>query len=280
MSFKKLKQVLLLSLISCLLLFTSCSNFNKILKSTDNELKYQAALRYYADKKYYQAMQLLDELIVVYRATPKGEEVYYYYAKSYYGTGDYLNAAYHLSNFAKTYPNSRYAEECLFLNAYCYYLDSPIYSLDQKSTLDAIQQFQLFINKYPQSSRIEECNKLIDELRLKLENKAYQNAKLFYRTEDYRAAAIAFKNVIRDFPASNYVEECLFMALKSTYYFARNSIPAKRKERYNDAIEHYFNLVEKYPNGKYQKEADRIFEEVKKQLTPIEEQKNVTLGRN
>lgn len=243
-------------------------------------MKYQAALRYYADKKYYQALQLLDELIVVFRATPKGEEVYYYYAKSYYGSGDYLNAAYHLSNFVKTYPNSRYAEECLFLNAYCYYLDSPIYSLDQKSTLDAIQQFQLFINKYPQSDKIEECNKLIDELRLKLESKAYQNARLFYRTEDYRAAAIAFKNVVKDFPASNYVEECLFMALKSTYYFARNSVPAKRKERFNDAIESYFHLVEKYPNSKFQKEADRIFEEVKKQLSPTDEQKNVTLGRN
>jgi outer membrane protein assembly factor BamD len=279
MFFQNLKQSLLLAALG-LFLFTSCSRFNKILKSTDNELKYQTALRYYADKKYYQAMQLLDELIVVFRATPRAEEAYYYYAKSYYGTGDYLNAAYHFSNFVKTYPNSRYAEECLFLNAYCYYLDSPVYSLDQKSTLDAIQQFQLFINKYPQSSRIEECNKLIDELRLKLETKEFQNAMLFFRTEDYRAAAIAFKNVVKNFPASVYVEECLFMALKSTYYYALNSVKARKTERFNDAIEHYFALSEKFPNGKFQKMADRIFEDVKKQLTALEAQKNVTLGRN
>lgn len=161
-------------------LLTGCSQFNRIMKSTDNELKYQAALRYYAEGKYFQSMQLLDELIVAYRATNKAEEVYYYYAKSFYGTGDYVSAAYHFSNFCKTYPSSKYAEECQFLNAYCYYLDSPVYSLDQKSTLDAIQQFQLFINKYPSSEKIPECNKLIDELRFKIETKNFQYAKLFY----------------------------------------------------------------------------------------------------
>ncbi len=249
------------------------------MKSTDNELKYQAALRYYADKKYFQALQLLEELVVVFRATPRGEEVYYYYAKAYFGTGDYLTAAYHFNNFYKTFPGSRYAEECLFMNAYCYYLDSPVYSLDQKSTLEAIQQLQFFINKFPQSSRIEECNRLIDQLRFKLETKAYQNARLFYRTEDYRAATIAFTNMIKDFPTTIYAEECMFMAFKSAYYYASNSIITKRRERYYDALEHYFNLVEKFPDGKFQKEADRIFEDVKKQLQMLDEHKNVTLGR-
>ncbi|MCC6384091.1 MAG: outer membrane protein assembly factor BamD [Bacteroidia bacterium] len=268
------------AVLAAIFLLTGCSQFNRIMKSTDNELKYQAALRYYAEGKYFQSMQLLDELIVAYRATNKAEEVYYYYAKSFYGTGDYVSAAYHFSNFCKTYPSSKYAEECQFLNAYCYYLDSPVYSLDQKSTLDAIQQFQLFINKYPSSEKIPECNKLIDELRFKIETKNFQYAKLFYRMEDYRAAAIAFTAMAKTYPASDYVEESLFLALKSTYLFAHNSIESKREERYKDAIETYFQLTEKFPQGKFQKEADRIFDEVKKQLTLLESDKSVNLSQN
>ena len=89
--------------LSCLI-FSSCSSLNKLMKSTDNDLKYEAAVKYYEQKKYYHSLQLLEELITIYRGTKRAEEVYYYYAMSYYGTGEFLTAAFHLSNFAKTFP--------------------------------------------------------------------------------------------------------------------------------------------------------------------------------
>ncbi|MFM8950029.1 MAG: outer membrane protein assembly factor BamD, partial [Bacteroidota bacterium] len=139
---------------------TSCSKFSKIQKSQDMEAKYKAAVEYYEKKNYYQALQLFEELVTVFRGTLKAEDTYYYYCMCYYLTGDFTIAAYHFNNFSQTFPNSSKAEEALFLNAYCYYLDSPTSSLDQKNTLDAIRQFQLFINRFPKSEKVAESNAL------------------------------------------------------------------------------------------------------------------------
>jgi outer membrane protein assembly factor BamD len=260
-----------------LLLLASCSRFNRLLKSTDHELKYKEAVRYYEAEKYYHALQLLEELISVYKGSQRAEEVYYYYAKAYYGSGEFLTAAYHLSNFARTFPSSRYAEETQYLNAYCYYLDSPVHSLDQQSTLDAIDQFQLFVNRYPESERVAECNRLIDELRLKLETKAFNNARLYFKMSEYRAATIAFENVIRDFPATTYKEECLFLSVKSAHAYAGQSIAEKQKERYRLAIEQYYKLIEAFPQSRYLREAEKLFLDAGQKVEDLEAGKSVTL---
>jgi outer membrane protein assembly factor BamD len=72
--------------------------------------------------------------------------------------------------------------------------------LDQENTLKAIESLQLFINLYPKSERVAEASKLIQNLRDKLEKKAFENAKLYFVTgaydpSNYKSAIIAFKNV-------------------------------------------------------------------------------------
>ena len=247
------------------------------MKSTDMNMKFEAAMKYYNAKKYYQALQLFEELISVFKGTARAEQTYYYYCKSYYETGEYQTAAYHLDNFTKTFPASDHAEECQYLNAYCYYLDSPIYSLDQTSTHDAIKQFQLFINKYPKSSRVEECNRLIDQLRLKLETKDFMNAKLYYKTEEYKSATIAFANVIKDFPTTQYREECMFLVIKAAYKYAENSIESKKSKRYKETIEQYYKLVDAFPESKYLRESENIFNNSKEEIEKLEKEKIVSL---
>src|SRR5688572_16530087 len=203
------KEIIIAIMCSVIFAFTSCSKFSRIQKSTDMETKYQAAVKYYEKQRYFQALQLFEELITVFRGTTKAEDTYYYYCQCYFETAEYSVAAYHYYNFHQTFPNSPRAEEALFKNAYCYYLDSPPTSLDQKNTMDAIRQFQLFINRYPKSEKVQNSNELIDELRFKLETKDFNNAKLYFRTQNYKAAVVAFQNVIKEYPATIYKEECL-----------------------------------------------------------------------
>ncbi|MFI5220363.1 MAG: outer membrane protein assembly factor BamD [Bacteroidia bacterium] len=237
-------------------------------------------MNFYNNKKYYQALQLLEELISVFKGTSRAEPAYYYYAKSYFETADYLTAAYHLQNFAKTFPASEHAEECQYLNAYCYFLDSPAFTLDQTSTLDAIKQFQLFINRYPKSARVEECNRQIDLLRLKLESKAFMNARLYYKTSEFRSATVAFGNVIKEFPNTQFKEECLYLQVKSAYKYAEESIESKKKERYKETIEHYYKLLDNYPESQFLREAESIFKDSQKVLDKIDKDKSVTLQAN
>ncbi len=246
-------------LISISLIFISCSKYQRVLKGTDMEKKYEYAEKYFLKKDYYHALQLLEELISVYRGTSKGEQTYFYYAYSNYYTGDYAMAAYHFNNFVQTYPNSSFAEEMQYMHAYCYYLDSPIYSLDQSNTYDAIDKFQLFINKFPTSSRVAEANRLIDEMRFKIETKEFQKAKIYYRTENYKSAIVGFDNVIKDYPGTSFQEEALYLSLRSYYLYAEKSIETKKAERYKLTLESYLKLIDTFPQTKYLKEAEKIY---------------------
>ena len=257
------------------MLTTSCSKFQHALKSNDMNLKYESAEKYYQKEDYYRALQLLEELMTVYRGTSRGEQVYYYYAYSNYHIGDYIMASYHFNNFLTSYPTSKYSEEIQYMYAYCFYLDSPNPSLDQTSSLDAIDKFQLFINRYPKSPRVAEANQLIDELRMKLETKAFNNAKLFYKTDNYKSAVTALQNVLIDFPASIYKEEILYLVFKSSYYFAVNSIESKQLLRLNDSKENYLKLVDAFPQSKYLREAEHLFKNVQEELK-VRESANLT----
>lgn len=259
-----MKKALTLLLIT--LLFSSCSKFQKLMKSTDMEAKYEAAVKYYDKKDFFHALQLFEELISVYRGTTKAESSYYYYSYCTYHVDDFTLAAYHFNNFVQSYPNSRHAEEMQYMYAYCFYLDSPVSSLDQTSTQEAIDKFQLFINKYPSSSRVEEANRMIDELRSKLEEKSFNNAKLYFRTQHYKSAVVTFANLLKDYPASRFKEESLFLSFKSAYYYALNSIESRQEERLKASREEYLKLVDNFPKSRYLREAEGLFSSIESKL--------------
>lgn len=256
----KNKGLAIISLILILgLSFTGCkSKFEKLRASSDVAKKYQEAIRLYNKKDYSKALVLFDDLVQRYRGRAESEDLYYYYAYTNYKLKDYLSARYHFKTFADTYPSSPKAEECRFMTAYCYSLESPNYSLDQENTYKAIESLQLFINIYPKSERVAEASKLIQNLRDKLEQKSYANARLFFDIGDYQAAVIAFRNSMKDFPDTKYAEEMEYLTIEAQYLYAKNSRETKQEDRYTEALEEYERFVEKYPNSKYLKDAQNL----------------------
>ena len=236
----------------------SCGKYQKVLKSNDYEFKLAQAKVYYEKEDFNKAMPLFNELSSILRGTDKAEEVDYYYAYCNYSIGENLMAAYLFDRFFKTYTKSEHREESAYMIAFCYYLEAPIYSLDSKNTNKAIKQLQTFINQYPSSDRVEECNKLIDELRLKLSEKAFQNAKQYYTTEHYKSSIIALSNVLIDFPDTDKREEIRFLILDSSYLLAINSISIKKQERLEEVLELYEMFVDNYNDSIFLKEAKDI----------------------
>ena len=127
-------------------LIAGCSKYQKVLKSTDPEVKYEAAMEYYKNEKYNKAYVLFDELVGLYKGTRKAQEVYFYFAYTNFHLGDNILAAYHFKNFQRTFSKDPKAEEAAYMVGYCYYLESPAYSLDQTYTYKAVNEFQLFVN--------------------------------------------------------------------------------------------------------------------------------------
>jgi outer membrane protein assembly factor BamD len=116
----------------------------------------------------------------------------------------------------------------------------------------------LFANLFPTSSRVAECNKLIDELRRKLEEKAFAEGQLYYDLRQYQSALISFDNLLRDYPESQDAERVRYLTAKSAWLLSENSVVEKKEERYNEAIVRCVDFLEKYPNGKYVKEVKTI----------------------
>jgi outer membrane protein assembly factor BamD len=240
------------------MVLVSCSQYQRVLKSSDMDAKMAMAVKLYEKKQYYKAMPLFEELITLYRGTQKAEQVYYYFAYTNYYLGDYESAAYDFDNFAKTFSRSEHAEECAYMHAYCYYLDSPIFSLDQTNTYKALTKLQLFTDQYPESKRMEEINRLMDELRAKLEEKDFASAKLYLDMGEYKAAVSAFNVLIKEYPGTEYKEESLFLALKASYLLAQNSVEEKKEERYKKTIVAHQTFFGNYPESRWKKEADKI----------------------
>jgi len=254
--FKNIHYILI---IAGLLLVTGCSRFNQLMKNGTPEEKYEAAQKYYDKGDYYHALQLYDELIVIYRGNIKIKNLYYHYAFSHFYEKDYVLASYHFKYYAKTFPRDSLAQEALYMSAYCKYLLSPPYNLDQESTTKAINEMQAFINVYPNSPKVEEANKIIDELREKLIRKDFEIARLYYKTEYYRAAVTALNQHIKDYPSSPYKEECMYLIIKANFDYASKSIYAKQRERYTNTIIAYNDYIAKFPSGEHSKEAMKIF---------------------
>ena len=249
-----------------LLLLSSCSDYNKVVKSTDYEFKYKKALEYYEDGEYVRSSTLLKELLNIYRGTSRADKVYYYYAKSQLGMNDNLMAGHYFKTLVKEFPRSEFAEESQFMVGQCFYLDSPSVRLDQQVSQQAIDALQLFINLYPGSTRVEEANRLIIELRDKLVYKSYLSGKLYYDLKNYKAAVVALSSSLKDFPDTRYREELMFMLLKAKYLLATKSVEEKKRERLSSALDEYFTFVDEYPESKHRKEAERYYSTTAKLL--------------
>jgi len=266
---KKMKNSFFLFSLVFSLLFASCSKYQKTLRSADYETKFKAAVGYFDKRDYSRALPLFEELITVFRGTVKAEEVAWYFSRCQYEVGDLMLASFHFKEFYRTFPNSPHAEEALFKNAYCYFLNSPPSSLDQANTHSAIEEFQLFVNLFPESQRIAEANELVDKLRGKLEQKAFDNARMFYEIGEYKAAIQGFNNLAKEFPDSRHREEAAFLQMKSSYLLAINSIESKKQIRFEQTRSYYKRFAEQFPESKFISQARGIHEICERELSKM-----------
>lgn len=249
--------------ISIFLLFvlslSSCSNgFEKIRTSDDTKLQYDKAFEYFENEDYTRARAIFEVLLTKLRGKSESEKVYYYYARTFYETRAYKSATGYFENFVQTFLNSEYKEDAEYLTAMANYKLSPSFRLDQSYTKKSMTQFQQYINKYPQSERVAECNTLIDEMQAKLEKKAYEEGKLYRDRKMWESAKTSLSNMIKDFPDSEYIEEARFMIAESDFLIAENSIRFRQTERYQKAIKGAQFFQKKYPVSEYTGQIENI----------------------
>lgn len=246
-------------------ILTACSNFEKVRKMTDEKKKYAAAVKYFKKGQYDKASILFEELLPILTGTDQQEIATFYQAYCDYHTGSYETANFHFKRFAETFARSEYYEESVYMSAYSLYKNSPDFNLDQSGTITAINELQSFINNNPDSKFRDEASDIIKSLRVKLERKGYEKAKLYLKTSAFnvatlKSAVIEINNFQKEYPDSNYNEEMAYLKVQAQYNLAQSTIESKQKERFDEAIKYYQLLVDKYPQSNLLRKAEKLYD--------------------
>lgn len=232
-------------------------------------MKLTKANEYFDKKQYQRANELYSSLLGVMKNTRNYEPLYYRYAYTFYYTKDYLEASYHFKNFVDFFPNSPDADEAEFMHGVSLYKYSPKPSLDQTNTIKALEALQSYVNTHPKSKHVAEANQYIADCNKKLETKQASAAKLYYNIGQYKAASIAYKSVMHNFPESPNSDYYQYMTIKSLYKYAQESIASKQEERYANTISEYQQMVDSYPKSVYLSDAEKIYNQASNNVKKI-----------
>lgn len=247
--------------------FSSCkSQYELLLTSNDADAKYKAAFEYFNAKKYNRAAALFESLSALTDGTERDDTVRYYWGLSNYNFKDYYTAETNFEQFCESFPRSPFASQARFLRLDCLYRSTLRYELDQQPTYKAMNAISEYILEYPDNENMQVCRDMLVELGERLDRKAYEAAKLYYKMEDYLASRVAFKNVLKDDAENIYREDILYYIAMSSYKYASLSVPQKQKERYLAFIDDYFNFIGELPESHYRKELDAVYARAQKAL--------------
>lgn len=270
-----MKYVLNITLLALACFLTSCSEYQRVYKAEAVAPKFKMGDSLYQAGKYEKANKLFAQIVPKYKGKPQAEKLMFLYANSFYKMNDFYVSGYQFERFVSSYPKSEKREQAAFLSAKSQYEISPIYSKDQKETVEAIEKLQEFINVYPNSEYIVEANALVKELEYKLEKKAFEIAKQFNTISDYKSSIKAFDNFAYQFPGSSLREDAFFYRLDAAYKLAVNSVELKktskglvqlRKSRLETARDYFNTFKKSYADSKYYPKAEEMAAVINEQL--------------
>ena len=256
----------ILSLMALMAVCSCKTEYEALLNSNDADAKYEAAFKYFNEKKFSKSAALFESLSVLTDGTERDDTVKYYWGLSNYRFKDYYTAETNFQKFLESYPRSPFASEARYLRIDCLYRQTLRYELDQTPTYKAMNEISEYIMEFPNTTHMQECRDMLVDLGGRLDRKAYEGALLYYKMEDYLASRVAFRNVLKDDADNVYREDILYYIAMSSYNYARLSIPAKQKERYLVFVDDYLNFVGEIPDSHYRKELDAVIRKAQKAL--------------
>jgi len=247
-----------------LCLASSCkTQYDLLLEGNDTEKKYKTAFELYESGKYQKAAKLFESLSIVTAGSERDDTVQYYWGLSNYSDRDFVTAQANFDRFVNNFPNSPFTEQARFLRIDCLYKSTYRYELDQTPTYTALTAMNEYLIENGSGQQADVIRRMIADLNDRLDRKAYENAKIYYTMEDYKAARVALRNVLKDDADNIYREEILFYTAMASYKYAHMSVPEKQKERYLVFVDDYLNFIGEYPESTYRKEVDFYYKKVK-----------------
>ena len=259
------------------LVLTGCAGeYNKVLKSSDFDYRYEYAKQRFAEGKFNQAAILLQDLITAKKGTDEAEESLYMLAMSDYMNGDFESAAATFKKYHQTYPRGIYAEQAMFYVGQSLYESAPEPRLDQTPTIGAINAYQQFLDFFPGSELRQKAQSRLFELQDKLVMKELLSAQLYFNLggyfgninsgneSNYSSCIVVAQNALKTYPYTKWRENFSLLVMKSKFELAENSTEDKKLERYRDAEDECYGFLNEYPESSNCNLAEKYIAKCKK----------------
>lgn len=266
----------LLLILTSLIFLASCGEYNKVLKSQDPEVKYAYAKKYFDEGKYGKTISLLEDIQTVYTISSREQEILFLLAQAYFYDQDYESAYVRYNRYNSKYPRGNYAELAMYNAALSLYNEDPDVRLDQSSTMRSMEAFQNYIENFPKGDKVKDAELKMLELQNKLAEKELRAAQLYYNLgyymgNNYEACVVTSREALKRYNYAPYGEEFQILIVRSKFDEAEMSTFEKQPIRYRGVMDEYFNYVNMFPEGKYMKEATRLYKKALEALNMTEE---------
>ncbi len=251
------------ALLLLLPLVAACSSTSRVRHATPEEAytRGQAAL----EKRNYERAIEYFRGVLDYGRTASNEwadDAQLGLGRAYFGSKQYILAATEYTRFSELYRADPRAVDAEYERALAYERLSPGYELDQTNTERALTYFRLFAERFPESPRHADAERMIQELRTKMARKAFESGRLYERRELFEAAAMTYERAFAEYPDAAFADDAIVGAIRTYIRYADQSIDARKAERLQKAADYYTRLLELFPQSPFRAEAETLYAEV------------------
>jgi outer membrane protein assembly factor BamD len=250
----KVFQLLLILTIS--VVYFSCSSGKETIGLSPEE-RFAIAKEEYEDEDYEEALNELQAIILQFSGTAIIDDAQYYLGLCHYKRGEFVRAAYEFSKLIRDYPTSEFVKDAQYMLAESYFELSPHYSLDQRFSSKAIEEYQAFIDIFPTEPRVPEAEKKIALLNDKLAEKIFTAAIQYRKLNNVRSTLIYFDLLLEKYPDSKYADISLYNKITLLAEKSQNEEALKEASRF----------IKKYPNSKYLKEIQLLLSNLNNKIS-------------
>lgn len=244
----------------------SCSSYN-VKPNMAPEERFALAKKMFENRDFFEAKTQFKIVTLNNPGIHFVDEVQYYLAEAHFYLKEYIIAADEYSRLIRLYPKSQWADDAEYKIGYCYFKLSPKASLDQKYTHQAIENFQRFLEDFPNSELVPKAEKMLKTCRTKLAKKEYKAGELYRRLNNYTAALVYFNSVLENYYDTQYAEPAHFWKGETLY----------KLDRKEEALESFKEFLRKYPNSKYLGKVRNRIHEVNSSVLNVHETDGKTI---
>lgn len=213
---------------------------DEVLKLNDKEL-YAQATALLDSGNFEAAAKDFVKLSTEYVYSPYAPSAQYYEAVAKFKNNDFDGAEAAANDYISLHPAGEFIEEVYYLRAICSFKQILPTGLNQDNTLKAYENFEEFINRFPNSKYAQDARNKVIFLNNHLAGQEMEVANYYMKKNNFAAAIKRYNQVVENYQESLYIEEALYRLVEAYKHLNLN----------NEAKKYAAILGKNYPTSKW-----------------------------